>query len=142
MVTGTARTCGGPPRGNEGALATTVRRTVLTLPAAPRGPENPLPPLRTPARLAVAAEESGRPDHAAQLCAEAFADLDAPGATDLTASAEGGVLLVALARAIFDAGFEVADLREGAGVLGGLWAQTGDEPLPDAYDFRMSPPEE
>lgn len=49
MVTGGARTCGGPPRGNEGALATTVRRAVLNLPAAPLGPENPLPPLRTPA---------------------------------------------------------------------------------------------
>ncbi len=142
--------------------------------------------------LAVAAEESGRPDHAAELYAEAFADLDAPGAADPAAPAEGGALLVALARetveahlsagrpgaarallaglpetvrergrfrlllartlvaegdtgaarAIFDAGFEVADLREGAGVLGELWARISDEPLPDAYDFRMSPPEE
>ncbi|NED27457.1 DUF5107 domain-containing protein, partial [Streptomyces anulatus] len=30
-------------------MATTVRRAVLNLPAAPLGPENPLPPLRTPA---------------------------------------------------------------------------------------------
>ncbi|WP_046500302.1 hypothetical protein, partial [Streptomyces odonnellii] len=28
-------------------MATTVRRAVLTLPAAPLGPENPLPALRT-----------------------------------------------------------------------------------------------
>ncbi len=141
--------------------------------------------------LAVAAEESDRPDHAAELYTEAFADLGALGATDLTASAEGGALLVALARetveahlaagrpgearallaglpeavrergrfrlllaqalvaegdteaarAVFDAGFEVADLREGAGILGELWARVSDEPLPDAYDFRMSPPQ-
>lgn len=45
------------------------------------------------------------------------------------------------AREIFDAGFEVADLREGAGILGELWTSVSDEPLPDAYDFRMSPPE-
>ncbi|WP_217226836.1 DUF5107 domain-containing protein [Streptomyces anulatus] len=139
--------------------------------------------------LAVAAEESGRPDHAAELYAEAFADLGTPG--DLAASEEGTALLVALAREtveaqlsagrpgaarallaglpgeigergrfrlllartlvaegdtgaareIFDAGFEVADLREGAGILGELWASVSDEPLPDAYDFRMRPPE-
>lgn len=35
-----------PARGSEVALATTVRRTVLTLPAAATGPENPLPALR------------------------------------------------------------------------------------------------
>ncbi len=70
MVTGGARTCGGPPRGNEGALATTVRRTVLTLPAAPLGPENPLPPLRTPAPPPVLdpRERAGLPrDMARQL---------------------------------------------------------------------------
>ncbi|MEV6052899.1 DUF5107 domain-containing protein [Streptomyces sp. NPDC052107] len=43
------------------------------------------------------------------------------------------------ARAVFDAGFEVADLREGEEVLGGLWARLTDEPLPDRYDFRMRP---
>lgn len=141
--------------------------------------------------LAVAAEESGRPDHAADLYAEAFADLGTPGEGDLAASEEGAALLAALAREtveahlsagrpgaarvllaglpgeirergrfrlllartlvaegdtgaareIFDAGFEVADLREGAGILGELWASVSDEPLPDAYDFRMSPPE-
>lgn len=140
--------------------------------------------------LAVAAQEGGRPDHAAELYAEAFADLGGPGATGLAASEAGGALLVALARetveahlsagrpgearsllaglpgtvrergrfrlllaqalvaegdteaarAVFDAGFEVADLREGAGILGELWALVSDEPLPDAYDFRMSPP--
>lgn len=36
-----------PARGSEVALATTVRRTVLTLPAGPLGPENPLPALRS-----------------------------------------------------------------------------------------------
>ncbi|MCX4820371.1 DUF5107 domain-containing protein [Streptomyces sp. NBC_01142] len=44
------------------------------------------------------------------------------------------------ARAVFDAGFEVADLREGAEILGELWSQLTDEALPDAYDYRMRPP--
>ncbi|WP_338492310.1 DUF5107 domain-containing protein [Streptomyces sp. SJL17-4] len=43
------------------------------------------------------------------------------------------------ARAVFDAGFEVADLREGAEILGELWARITDELLPDAYEFRMRP---
>ncbi|MBT2487296.1 DUF5107 domain-containing protein [Streptomyces sp. ISL-96] len=43
------------------------------------------------------------------------------------------------ARAVFDAGFEVPDLREGAEVLGEVWAAVSDEPLPDAYDYRMRP---
>lgn len=41
------------------------------------------------------------------------------------------------ARAVFDAGFEVADLREGAEELGELWSRITDEPLPAAYEFRM-----
>ncbi|MDR3081459.1 MAG: DUF5107 domain-containing protein, partial [Streptomyces sp.] len=43
------------------------------------------------------------------------------------------------ARAVFDAGFEVADLREGAESIGELWARITDEPLPARYDFRMRP---
>lgn len=43
----------------------------------------------------------------------------------------------AQARAVFDAGFEVADLREGDEVLGDVWARISDEPLPARYDFRM-----
>ncbi|MFB7834001.1 DUF5107 domain-containing protein [Streptomyces sp. NPDC056056] len=43
------------------------------------------------------------------------------------------------ARAVFDAGFEVADLHEGAEVLGELWQRFTDELLPDAYEFRMRP---
>ncbi|MFF9012583.1 DUF5107 domain-containing protein [Streptomyces sp. NPDC014870] len=43
------------------------------------------------------------------------------------------------ARAVFDTGFEVADLREGAETLGELWSALTDEPLPDAYEFRMRP---
>ncbi|UAX56835.1 DUF5107 domain-containing protein [Streptomyces sp. A144] len=43
------------------------------------------------------------------------------------------------ARAVFDEGFEVADLREGDEVIGRLWAALGDEPLPARYDFRMRP---
>lgn len=45
---------------------------------------------------------------------------------------------VAGARAIFDAGFEVADLREGEESLTDTWRLiAGDEPIPAAYDFRM-----
>ncbi|MEV8564857.1 DUF5107 domain-containing protein [Streptomyces sp. NPDC051322] len=43
------------------------------------------------------------------------------------------------ARALFDAGFEVADLREGAEILNEVWAALTDEPLPDAYEYRMRP---
>jgi len=45
------------------------------------------------------------------------------------------------ARAVFAAGFEVADLREGAEAIGRLWGRISDEPLPAHYDFRMRPPE-
>ncbi|MEU6096328.1 DUF5107 domain-containing protein [Streptomyces sp. NPDC047079] len=43
------------------------------------------------------------------------------------------------ARAVFDEGFEVADLREGAETISELWARLTDEPLPARYDFRMRP---
>ncbi|MET9667596.1 DUF5107 domain-containing protein [Streptomyces sp. NPDC006475] len=43
------------------------------------------------------------------------------------------------ARAVFDEGFEVADLREGAEILNEVWAATTDDPLPDAYEYRMRP---
>ncbi|MEU6144927.1 DUF5107 domain-containing protein [Streptomyces sp. NPDC047081] len=42
---------------------------------------------------------------------------------------------------VFRAGFEVADLREGAEAIGRLWSHVTDEPLPAHYDFRMRPPE-
>lgn len=43
------------------------------------------------------------------------------------------------ARAVFDEGFEVADLREGAEAVTALWTRLTDEPLPAHYDFRMRP---
>ncbi|MFJ6071826.1 DUF5107 domain-containing protein [Streptomyces sp. NPDC093065] len=43
------------------------------------------------------------------------------------------------ARAVFDEGFEVADLREGAESIGLLWARLDDAPLPARHDFRMRP---
>ncbi|MCF6522869.1 DUF5107 domain-containing protein [Streptomyces sp. JJ36] len=43
------------------------------------------------------------------------------------------------ARALFDAGFEVPDLREGDEILGETWAELTPEPLPERYDFRMRP---
>ncbi|MFD5892726.1 DUF5107 domain-containing protein [Streptomyces sp. NPDC060366] len=45
----------------------------------------------------------------------------------------------AAARALFDAGFEVADLREGAETLNEVWSSLTDDPLPEAYDYRMRP---
>ncbi|MEW2624446.1 DUF5107 domain-containing protein [Streptomyces sp. NPDC048106] len=43
------------------------------------------------------------------------------------------------ARAVFDAGFEIADLREGSRALDRVWVRLTDEPLPVHYDFRMRP---
>lgn len=45
------------------------------------------------------------------------------------------------ARAVFDAGFEVADLREGASELGRVWSRLDAGPLPARYDFRTVPNE-
>ena len=45
----------------------------------------------------------------------------------------------AAARAVFDRGFEVADLREGDEVLSETWAALSDEPVPERYEFRMRP---
>ncbi|WP_328906829.1 DUF5107 domain-containing protein [Streptomyces sp. NBC_00234] len=42
-------------------------------------------------------------------------------------------------RALFDDGFEVADLREGAEILGEIWKAITSDPLPDAYNYRMRP---
>ncbi|MFD8193955.1 DUF5107 domain-containing protein [Streptomyces wuyuanensis] len=44
------------------------------------------------------------------------------------------------ARSVFDEGFDVADLGEGAEILGETWSRLTDEPLPARYDFRMRPP--
>ena len=56
---------------------------------------------------------------------------------------EAGLLLAEerpeAARAVFEEGFEVADLREGAEAIGELWSRVGDEPLPPFHDFRMRP---
>ncbi|MFM9372275.1 DUF5107 domain-containing protein [Streptomyces sp. Da 82-17] len=43
------------------------------------------------------------------------------------------------ARAVYDEGFEVADLREGAEGVGNLWQRLTGEPPPPPYDFRMRP---
>ncbi|AOW89959.1 DUF5107 domain-containing protein [Streptomyces olivaceus] len=43
------------------------------------------------------------------------------------------------ARALYDEGFEVADLREGDESIGLLWARLDDAPLPARHDFRMRP---
>ncbi|WP_455351653.1 DUF5107 domain-containing protein [Streptomyces sp. SYSU K217416] len=46
----------------------------------------------------------------------------------------------AAARDLFEAGFEVPDLREGDETLSRLWSSLTDAPLPDTYDYRMRPP--
>ncbi|WP_210584890.1 DUF5107 domain-containing protein [Streptomyces sp. GESEQ-35] len=137
--------------------------------------------------LAVADQESGNPERAADRYAEAFDDLcrerrdDGERWTAATAAlgreavealiavrrttharavwerlrpqtrARGRFRLIEAqlllaegrreeARAVFDAGFEVADLREGDEGIGRLWARISDEPLPARHDFRMRPP--
>lgn len=54
---------------------------------------------------------------------------------------EAGLLLAEgrpeAARTVFEEGFEVADLREGAEAIGDLWSRISDEPLPPHHDFRM-----
>ncbi|WLQ39496.1 DUF5107 domain-containing protein [Streptomyces laculatispora] len=136
--------------------------------------------------LAVAAQESGQRERAADHYTEAFADLCAErrDADDTWTAAtaalgreaiealltagragpartvwdgllpdirrrgrfrllEAGLLIAegdrAAARALFDEGFEVADLREGAEILDEVWAELTDEPLPDVYNYRMRP---
>ncbi|GHD95230.1 DUF5107 domain-containing protein [Streptomyces naganishii] len=44
------------------------------------------------------------------------------------------------ARAVFDEGFEVADLREGDERIGQVWERAEGGELPDRYEFRMRPP--
>ncbi|OKI71149.1 DUF5107 domain-containing protein [Streptomyces sp. MJM1172] len=44
------------------------------------------------------------------------------------------------ARRVFEEGFELPDLREGEEVLAEVWSSLTNRPLPQAYDFRMSPP--
>lgn len=152
--------------------------------------------------LAVAAQDSGQQDRAADLHAEAFADLRAAygggdgrgaaattetvdvtttAAIDAATAALGREAIEALlaagrtraaravwtglppeaarrgrfrllearlliaegdrnaARALFDAGFEVADLREGAEILEEVWSSLTADPLPDRYNYRMRP---
>ncbi|MEW2487678.1 DUF5107 domain-containing protein [Streptomyces sp. NPDC048411] len=136
--------------------------------------------------LAVAAQEGGQRDRAADLYTEAFGDLRAEArddGDDWTAATtalgreaieallaagrtedartvwtglrpaiqqrgrfrllEARLLLAegdrAAARAVFDGGFEVADLREGAEILDEAWSALTDEPLPDVYNYRMRP---
>ncbi|MEU6995397.1 DUF5107 domain-containing protein [Streptomyces sp. NPDC046465] len=52
--------------------------------------------------------------------------------------AEGDMAAV---RAVFESGFEAADLREGAETLGELWTAATGEEVPERYDFRMRPAE-
>lgn len=44
------------------------------------------------------------------------------------------------ARAVFEAGFEVPNIREGETSLSDTWTALTSTPLPASYDFRMTPP--
>lgn len=83
---------------------------------------------------------AGRPDDAAAVLEGLTAWARQRGRFRLLAArvllAQGDT---AGARAVFDGGFEVEDLREGEEVLSETWAALTDEPLPDRYDFRMRP---
>ncbi|WP_121829095.1 DUF5107 domain-containing protein [Streptomyces sp. S1] len=83
---------------------------------------------------------TGRTDRARQVWARLPEEVRGRGAFRLL---EARILLAEgrpdAARAVFDEGFEVADLGEGAETLGELWARLTDAPLPDAYEFRMRP---
>jgi hypothetical protein len=82
---------------------------------------------------------AGQADEAASVLASLPEDVAALGRLRLLDArirhARGDL---AGARAVFDAGFEVADLREGEDSLTETWRLiAADEPLPPAYDFRM-----
>ncbi|MGW7407802.1 DUF5107 domain-containing protein [Streptomyces sp. NPDC054833] len=164
---------------HSGDRAQAVRSWERALPLAP----SLWPLLRC---LAVADQESGHHERAADRYAEAFDDLcqerrDDGGLWTAATAALGRETLHALlrvrraaearavwerllpavrergrfrlleaelllvegrreeARAVFDDGFEVADLREGDETIGRLWARLGDDPLPGRHDFRMRP---
>src|SRR5690606_22091493 len=92
-------------------------------------------------RAGETAEDAGDDGSAASVWERLDPGTRARGRFRLT---EAGLLLAEgrreQARAVFDEGFEVADLREGDEVIGRLWGALTDEPLPEHYDFRMRPP--
>ncbi|WP_158895510.1 DUF5107 domain-containing protein [Amycolatopsis anabasis] len=91
----------------------------------------------------TAALDAGRPGHAADLIGLLPAELRAAGRIRLLeARAALGLGDARRAREIFDAGFEVADIREGETSLSDTWAAIQDalgesRELPEHYDFRM-----
>ncbi|MGW2222422.1 DUF5107 domain-containing protein [Nonomuraea sp. NPDC001684] len=91
---------------------------------------------RLAAEAAVALLEAGR-------AAECLAVLDTLPATGRAVLLRARALLAAGdrdgARALFDAGFDVDDLREGEAVLHDTWSRLTTDPLPGRYDFRMHP---
>lgn len=84
-----------------------------------------------------------RPQEAAAVWARLAPDVRAGGRFRLVEArlrlAEGDREAAA---AIFEEGFEVADLREGEETLGEVWSEITDASLPDAYAFRMRPARE
>jgi hypothetical protein len=80
---------------------------------------------------------------AADRPADCLAVLDALPQTGRVSLLRARALLAAGdrqgARKVFDAGFEVDDLREGEAALHETWSRLTDDPLPERYDFRMHP---
>ncbi|MFJ5552722.1 DUF5107 domain-containing protein [Streptomyces sp. NPDC093225] len=92
-------------------------------------------------REALAAQlAAGRPVPARAVWSRLPAEVRARGRFRLLESrlllAEGRI---DAARAVFDEGFEVADLREGDECLSDQWALLSADPVPPEYDFRMRP---
>ena len=117
------------------ALGTVLEDADLLCEAVSLAPS--VPALALEALTALLAADRGA--DAAELFAELPPDMRARGRFRLMdAQIRCAVGDLAGARAVFDAGFEVADLREGEETLTETWRLcAGDEPLPARYDFRM-----
>ncbi|WP_340688262.1 DUF5107 domain-containing protein [Amycolatopsis coloradensis] len=93
------------------------------------------PSLRPLVVEAIAAQlAAGLPDEASEL----LDGLPVEGRIALlTARTRLALGDVAGAKAVYDTGFEVANIREGETSLSDTWAAVSEEPLPEEHDFRM-----
>ncbi|WP_020659200.1 DUF5107 domain-containing protein [Amycolatopsis benzoatilytica] len=97
------------------------------------------PHLRPLAVEAIAAQlDAGLPERAAELLSSWRGELSGRLLL-LTARSRLALGDAAGARAVFEAGFEVPNVREGETSLSDTWAAAASAPLPVEYDFRMVP---
>ncbi|WP_409495518.1 DUF5107 domain-containing protein [Amycolatopsis sp. cmx-11-12] len=93
------------------------------------------PSLRPLVVEAIAAQlVAGLPEEAAELLDGLPLEGRIALLTARTRLAQGDI---AGAKAVYDTGFEVANIREGETSLSDTWVAVSDEPLPARYDFRM-----